>query len=335
MLPTLKLLLDGKALDRAQARRAMGELMEGRATQAQIGAFLAALRLRGETFEELVGFAEALRERAVPVKVNRSPLLDTCGTGGDGGGTFNVSTTAAFIAAGAGAAVAKHGNRSVSSRCGSADVLEALGVKTEVAPEQAARCVEEAGVGFLFAPALHPAVRHAGPARKELGSRTVFNLLGPLVNPAGAKRQLLGVYAVSLVPVVARALQALGSEEALVVSSCDGLDEFSLLAPSRVAHLKDGKIREYEFDPSSLGLSRYPREAFAGGGAEDNAKILLGVLRGVKGAARDLSLLNGAAALIAAGLAGDFPEALEKAGESVDGGRALKALEDLKRLSHE
>ena len=331
---SLKIVLAGRTLDTAQARQAMGELMDGRATPAQIGAFLAALRVRGETFVEIVGFARALRERAVAVKVARSPLLDTCGTGGDGAGTFNISTTAAFIAAGAGAAVAKHGNRCVSSRCGSADVLEALGVKTDIPPENAARCVDGAGIGFLFAPALHPAMKHAAPVRRELGGRTVFNILGPLANPAGARRQLLGVFAQPLVPLLARALQELGSEEAIVVWSRDGLDEFSLAAPAVVAHLRGGKIKEYELDASSLGLPRCAPGDFAGGDAAKNAEILLSVLQGGKGPARDISLLNAGAALVAAGPAADFKAGLELARDSIDSGRALKSLEALRRLSH-
>lgn len=308
--------------------------MDGRATAAQMGAFLAALRVRGETYEELVGFAQALRERAARVRVRRSPLIDTCGTGGDGSGTFNISTTAAFITAGAGAAVAKHGNRSVSSRCGSADVLEALGVKTELGARQAARCVEEAGIGFLFAPSLHPAMRHAAPVRRELGCRTVFNLLGPLANPAGARRQLLGVYSTALVATLARALRELGSEEALVVSARDGLDEISLGAATVVAHLRRGKIRQYEINPRSLGLKPCPKEALAGGGPRRNARILLSVLKGEKGPARDISLLNAGAALVVAGLADDFRTGMKLAAESVDSGRALAALERLKELSH-
>ncbi|MBI3551303.1 MAG: anthranilate phosphoribosyltransferase [Elusimicrobia bacterium] len=330
----LKPLLEGKSLTRAQARAAMLSVMAGRATPGQIGAFLAALRVRGETSEEIVGFAQAMRERAVSVKVRRQPLLDTCGTGGDGAGTFNISTTVAFIAAGAGAAVAKHGNRSVSSRCGSADVLEALGVKTAVSPRLIARCVEEGGIGFLFAPALHPALRHAGPVRRELKTRTIFNLLGPLANPAGAPRQLMGVYAPHLVAVAAEALRELGSVEAVVVCSRDGLDEFSLGAPSVVAHVKAGKVRSYELDARSLGFARARLSALAGGSARDNAKILLRVLRGEKGPRRDVCLLNAAAALIAAGLAADWREGLERAAESIDGGRALSALETLRRLSH-
>lgn len=330
----LKTVLDGKALSRVQARALMGELMEGRLTPAQIGALLAALRVRGETLDELVGFAQALRERATPVAVSRKPLLDTCGTGGDGAGTFNISTTVAFIAAGAGAAVAKHGNRAVSSRCGSADVLEALGVKAEVSPELMARCVEEAGVGFLFAPALHPALRHAAPVRRELGVRTVFNLLGPLANPAGASRQLLGVYKPELAAPMAEALRALGSERAWVVSSQDGLDEISLGAPTVVAELKGRKVRRWVLDPRRHGFKRAPLKALAGGDAAANAAKVLEVLGDWDTPARAVCVLNAAAALVAAGVAADFAEGVERAEASVSTGAAMKALEALKRLTH-
>ncbi len=328
----VKAILEGP-LDAARARAAMGLIMDGAATPAQLGAFLAALKVRGESFEELVGFARAMRERAVRVSVKRAPLIDTCGTGGDGTGTFNISTTAAFIAAGAGAAVAKHGNRSVSSRCGSADVLEALGVRTDAAPETMARCVEEAGVGFLFAPALHPAMKNAAAVRRELGVRTVFNLLGPMSNPAGAQRQVLGVYSTALVPLMARVLGELGSQEAMVVSSRDGLDELSLSAPTLVAHLKAGTITEYEVDAAQAGLPRYPAAAYAGGDASENARILLSVLQGTKGPARDISVFNAAAALRVAGLATDWKEAVARAAASIDGGAAERALETLRKLS--
>ncbi len=330
----LKALLDGKPLSRAQARDAMADIMDGRATPGQIGAFLAALRVRGETYEELVGFAQAMRARATRVRVKRRRLLDTCGTGGDGRGTFNISTTVAFIAAGAGASVAKHGNRSVSSKCGSADVLEALGVRTDVDARTMARCVERAGVGFLFAPSLHPALRHAAPVRKELAARTVFNLLGPLANPAGARRQLLGVYSPALVGVVARALKELGAEEAIVVASRDGLDELSLGASNVVAHLRNGKIAERELDARSLGLPARRVSALAGGDAARNARITLSVLEGEKGAAREVCLLNAAAAIVAAGLASRLEDGCALAESSIDEGEALHALQRLRRLSH-
>ena len=311
----------------------MGAVLDGKATDAQVGAFLASLRVRGETVPEIVGFAEALRSRAKRVTIRRKPLLDTCGTGGDGSGTFNISTTVAFIAAGAGAAVAKHGNRAVSSRSGSADVLEALGVRADLAPSRAARCVEELGVGFLFAPSHHPGVARVGPVRRQLGARTVFNLLGPLANPAGAKRQLLGVYSVALVKPVAEALRALGAERALVVSSLDGLDEMSLSGPTVVAALRDGRISVSEVAPEDAGLRRRPLSALAGGDAKRNAKILRAVLSGAKGAPREACLFNASAALQAAGLAKDWREGLALAADSIDSGRALGALEALARMT--
>lgn len=329
----LKIVLSGRALDRAQARAAMNALIGGGVTDAQAGAFLAALRVRGETVPELIGFAEAMRARAVKVKAKRRPLLDTCGTGGDGSGTFNISTTVAFVAAGAGAAVAKHGNRAVSSRSGSADVLEALGVRTDITPRLAAECVDVAGVGFLFAPAHHPAVAKVGPIRRQLGTRTVFNLLGPLSNPAGAKRQLLGVYSTALVAPLAEALKALGAEDAMVVSSKDGLDELSLSGPTIVARLRGGKVSVCELTPESVGLKRRPLKALAGGDADKNAWITRAVLFGESGPARDVCLLNAAAALMVVGLARDWKEGLAMAADSIDSGRAAASLAILRRLT--
>jgi len=329
---SLKTLLAGKALTRAQARAAMGAVLDGEASDAQVGAFLAALRVRGETVPEIVGFAEAMRARARRVKISRTPLLDTCGTGGDGSGTFNISTTVAFIAAGAGAAVAKHGNRAVSSRAGSADVLEALGVRTDLTPEQVRALIEEVGIGFLFAPTHHPGVGRVAPVRRQLG-RTVFNLLGPLANPAGAPHQVLGVYAAALVRPVAEALRALGGRSALVVASRDGLDEVSLSAPTAIARLKGGRVTLEEFEPEHAGLKRRPLSALKGGDAKRNAEILLAVLEGRPGAPREVSLLNAAAALQAAGLAKTWREGVALAAESIDSGRALAALEALARGS--
>lgn len=311
----------------------MNELMVGGATEAQSGAFLATLKLRGESLDEIVGFAKAMRARAVPVRPKRRPLLDTCGTGGDGSGSFNISTTVAFVAAGAGAAVAKHGNRAVSSRSGSADVLEALGVKTEISPRLAAECVDVAGVGFLFAPKHHPAVARVGPVRRQLGVRTAFNLLGPLSNPAGAKRQLLGVWSPNLTKPLAEALKALGSEEAMVVSSQDGLDEISLSAPTIIARLSKGKITVFQFDPRKLGMPRRPLAALRGGDAKKNAAITRDVLYGRKGAAREVVLLNAAASLMVAGIARDWKDGLSQAAASIDSGRAAASLAILAHLS--
>jgi anthranilate phosphoribosyltransferase len=329
----LKELLAGRALTRAEARAAMGAVLDGAATDAQVGAFLAALRVRGETVPEIVGFAEALRSRAKRVRIKRAPLLDTCGTGGDGAGTFNISTTVAFIAAGAGAAVAKHGNRAVSSRSGSADVLEALGVRTDLTPARAALCVETLGVGFLFAPSHHPGVARVGPVRRQLGARTVFNLLGPLANPAGATRQLMGVYSTALVRSVAEALRELGAERAFVVASRDGLDELSLSGATVVARLSGGRVAVEEVTPESAGLRRRPLSSLAGGDARRNAVILRAVLSGEPGPAREACLFNASAALQAAGLARNWREGVALAAESIDSGRALSALEALARMT--
>ncbi len=328
----LRDLLDARALARVRARAAMGEILDGRVDPAQVAAFLAALRVRGETAEEIAGFAQALRARARRVRVRRGPLLDTCGTGGDGAGTFNISTTVAFIAAGAGAVVAKHGNRAVSSRSGSADVLEALGARVDATPARVAEIVEKIGVGFLFAPAHHPGVARVAPVRRQLG-RTVFNLLGPLANPAGARHQLVGVYKTALAPVVAEALRELGAARALVVASRDGLDEVSLSAPTVIARLERGRVSVSEFRPESAGLRRRPLSALRGGDASRNAAILRAVLAGRRGAAREACLLNASAALQAAGLAANWREGLALAARAVDDGRALAALEAFVRES--
>jgi anthranilate phosphoribosyltransferase len=329
---SLKIILSGRALARVQARAAMGAVLDGRATEAQVGAFLGALRVRGETVPEIVGFAEALRARAKSVRVRRTPLLDTCGTGGDGAGTFNISTTVAFIAAGAGAAVAKHGNRAVSSRAGSADVLESLGVRTDLTPDRVRRLIETIGIGFLFAPAHHPGVARVGPVRRQIG-RTVFNLLGPLANPADAPHQVLGVYAIGLARPTAEALRALGGRSAFVVASRDGLDELSLSAPTVVARLSGGRVTVSEFRPEDAGLKRRPLSALKGGDAARNAAMLREVLEGRPGAAREVCLLNASAALQAAGLARGWREGVALAAESIDSGRALNALTALVRGS--
>jgi anthranilate phosphoribosyltransferase len=307
----------------------MGLMLDGKTTEAQIGAFLACLHLRGEAVSEIIGCAQALRERARQVKIRRTPLLDTCGTGGDGAGTFNISTTVAFIAAGAGAAVAKHGNRAVSSRAGSADVLEALGVKTDLSAERTTACVETAGVGFLFAPSYHPGMARVGPVRRQLAVRTIFNLLGPLVNPARATHQLIGVYSTSLVRPLAEALMALGSRRAMVVSSDDGLDEISLSGRTQMAILHNGRVRVEAITPEAVGLRVRPSSALAGGDAKTNARIMRDILLGKKGAPREVSALNAAAALIVAGLARNWKEGLSLAFDSIDSGRAKKSLDAL------
>jgi len=328
----LKSLLAGRTLEVDQARRAMGFVIDSGASPAQAGAFVGALAMRGATCDEIVGFSQAVRERCVQVRVNRAPLLETCGTGAPG--AFNISTTVAFIAAGAGVAVAKQISRAVVDRCGSADVLEALGIRVDLTPQQAARCVDEAGAGFFLSSAFHPTLQALSPLRRELGVRTIFDLLEPLANPAGAGQQLLGVYAAGLVPILARALKFLGSESAIVVSSRDGLDEFSLAAPSVVAQLRGGRIEEYEVDAAALGLKRCRPAQLAGGDAAANAKILVSILKGERGPAFDVALLNAAAALMVAGRAADFKEGLALAAESVDGCRAAEALEKVRKLSH-
>ena len=286
-------------LTMAEAREVMREIMKGEATQAQIGAFLTALRMKGETADEIAGCALAMRESAIAVKPKSNQLVDTCGTGGDGKGTFNISTTVAFVAAGAGLAVAKHGNRSVSSRCGSADLLQALGVNLELTQEQVAQCIDEVGIGFLFAPKLHPAMKYALGPRQEIGLRTIFNILGPLSNPAQAKRQLLGVYNSDLTELIAEVLRTLGAEHAFVVHGADGLDELSVTGQNKISRLYDGYIETYYLDPQDLGLPRARLSDLAGGSVEENAAITKALLAGKDGPKRDVILLNAAAVLIA------------------------------------
>jgi anthranilate phosphoribosyltransferase len=305
------------------------EIMGGEATPAQIGAFLAALRMKGERVDEIAGAARAMRRYGTRVPTQRD-VVDTCGTGGDMRNTFNISTAAAFIAAAAGLAVAKHGNRAMSGSVGGADVLEALGVRIDLTPEQVAACLEEVGMGFLFAQVFHPAMRHVAGPRRELGLRTVFNLLGPLTNPAGAKSQLLGVFSAEWVEPLAHALGRLGSHRALVVHGDDGLDELSLTGPSLVAELRDGAVHTYRFDPASAGLQRCAAADLAGGDAAHNARILRAVLAGTGTAAQmDIALLNAAAVLYVGGAAGGIAAALPLARAAVDKGAAAAKLEAL------
>ena len=316
-------------LTREEARRAMESILAGEATPAQIAGFAVALRMKGERPVEIAGMAEAMRERVPPILTRRRPLLDTCGTGGDNAGTFNISTTVAIVTASCGIAVAKHGNRAVSSRAGSADVLEQLGVAIELTPEDAARSIDVVGIAFLFAPNYHVALRHAAGPRRELGVRTVFNLLGPLTNPAGARRQLLGVYRDGLVRPVAEVLGNLGSERAWIVHSRDGLDELSVFARSHVAELREGTIAEFEVDPEEWGLAHADRDGIAGGSAAENAERIRGVLAGGKGAARDIVVLNAAAALLVGGAAADLGEGVERAAKALDSGAAARKLGEL------
>ena len=335
----------GIDLSRAEADAAIECILSGRASDAQIASFLTALRLKGETVDEIVGFATAMQRHATPIFANRrtrgnEALVDTCGTGGDGAGTFNVSTVAAFVVAGAGVRVAKHGNRSFTSRCGSADVLEALGVKLDPSPELVARAIEEIGIGFLFAPAIHTAMRHAIPARKELGVRTVFNLLGPLTNPAGASAQVVGVYDAGLTELVAQALGKLGVRRAFVVHGSGGLDEISISGETFVSELREGVVRNFTVTPEDFGLRRAPIEAIRGGDAKHNSGIVHKVLgRSLlyreHGPHRDIVLANSAAALVAAGRAADFLDGVRIAAEAIDSGAAREKLEALVRFTKE
>lgn len=314
----------GRTLTREDAEQVMSSVMAGGATPAQLGALLAALHVRGETVDEIAGFAAAMRAAAVPVRI-ADGAIDTCGTGGDGSNTFNISTVSAIVAAGAGARVAKHGNRAASSACGSADVLEALGVRIDLGPEGVAACVEEAGIGFMFAPRFHPAMRHAAPVRREIGIRTVFNILGPLANPAGVRRQLLGVPTPALGETMARVLGELGAVHALVVHG-DGLDEISPTGPTRTWEVRDGSVREGTIDPDHIGLGRAPRERLVGGDASRNADIARRVLEGEDGPARTAVLLNAGAACYVAGLAQDVGEGVALAARAIDGGAAAASL---------
>ena len=327
-------LIAGADLGRAKMRAVMEQIMSGQATDAQIGAFLVALRIKGESIDEIAGGAEVMREKATPIVTVRPDLIDTCGTGGDDSGTFNISTTVAFVACGAGLAVAKHGTRSISSQCGSSDVLTALGVNVEAAPEKVGECIDEVGIGFLFAIALHGAMKHAIGPRRELATRTVFNILGPLTNPAGAKRQLLGVFNGALTEALAGVLRELGSDQALVVHGSDGLDEITLTGPTQVSELKDGQVSTRQIHPGDFGLQTVSAEALKGGDADHNARILRGVLDGEEGPQRDVVLLNAAAAMVVGGLAEDITAGLEVARESIDSGKARHALDRLVEVSN-
>lgn len=322
-------LLEGKNLKRADAKTVMAAIMEGAATQAQIGAFLTALRIKGETVEEITGFAEAMRGYGTHVQTEQARLLDTCGTGGSGIHKFNISTASALISAAASVRVAKHGNRSASGRAGSADVLEALGVNIHLNADQARRCLDEIGICFLFAQIYHPSMRHAAAPRRELGFRTVFNMLGPLTNPAGADRQLLGLYDRNKTDDIAEVLGRLGSKRAMVVSSLDGLDEISVSAPTQVSELKNGVVATYEITPEELGLSRCRLDEVLGGDASENAAIIRKVLEGSRGPYRDIVLANAGACIYVAGLAGSLREGVAVAEETVNSGKALSKLEQL------
>ena len=333
MIDAIAKLVKCQSLTEAEAAAAFETIMRGDATPVQIAGFVIALRIKGETVDELTGFAKTARSMSTPIDVE-GDLLDTCGTGGDGLATFNISTLSAIVAAASGARVAKHGNRAASSMCGSADVLEQLGVKVDLAPEGVARCINEAGIGFLFAPIFHPSFRYAGVPRRELGVRTVFNVLGPLCNPAGARYQALGVADASLAGKMADVLMRLGVERAIVFHSEDGMDELSLSAPSAVIEI-DGQRREYQLDVAELGLKKAALVDVRGGGPEENARIAREVLGGAKGPRRDVVLLNASAALRAAGLARDWKDGLGIAAEAIDSGRAGDVLERWAKISQE
>lgn len=327
----LDLLVRGRSLSADQAHGAMLCILEGQATHAQIAAFLVALRMKGETAEEIAGLARAMRDKAERVDAGptKGPLLDTCGTGGDSAGTFNVSTLAAFVAAGAGVRVAKHGNRSLSGRCGSADLMEELGVRIDLTPEQMGRSIREVGIGFLFAPAIHKATRHAQPVRRELRLRTVFNYLGPLTNPAGATAQLVGAPSPEAAALMAHALAALGLERGLVVHGADGLDEITTTGPTLLYEIERGKVTRREITPDDFGVPRAQPEDLQGGEKADNCRIALEILDGAPGPKRDITLVNAAAALVVAGKAAGFGEAMERAAESIDSGAAREKVRAL------
>jgi anthranilate phosphoribosyltransferase len=344
-----------QSLTRAEARQVMSEVLTGRCTDAQIAAMLVALRMKGETVEEIVGFAEAIRAAAAPLPISGnealavsgtgrdalvpedssvdSSLVDTSGTGGDASGTFNISTATALVAAGAGVRVAKHGNRSISSKCGSADVVEALGVNIQLSPERAAQCLREVGICFLYAPNLHPAMKQVQGVRRELRMRTMFNLLGPLTNPARASGQVVGVYSLELVEKLAEALSMLGLRRALVVHGHDGLDEITITGVTRIAEAREGSVRSYEVEPEEFGMTRGTLQDIAGGDAAENAEIIRAVLRGERSPRRDVVLLNSAAALVAAGKADHIGEAVPLVAKSIDSGAAAGKLEALVKFS--
>ncbi len=337
----IKTVIEGRDLTRKQATDTMNAIMSGEATDAQIGCLLTALRLKGETVEEITGFAVVMREKVTPIRLRRAEssrrapvVVDTCGTGGDGLHTFNISTIAAFVAAGAGAVVAKHGNRSVSSACGSADVLKALGVNIEAPVETVERSLHEIGIGFLYAPLLHKAMKYAIGPRREIGIRTVFNILGPLTNPAGATAQLLGVYDGSLGETLANVLKALGTTRAFVVHGKDGQDEISLTGPTKVSELRDGKVTTYTITPELFGMSRATIEQLVGGDPEQNAGIAQKILAGEKGPHRDAVLLNAGAAIAAAGLADDIATGTTAAAAAIDSGAAAAKLAALVKLTN-
>ncbi len=327
-------LIHRQDLSRNEMASAMREIVEGLATDAQIGAWITALRMKGENAEEITGAAEVIREKCIRIDTGGKPAVDLCGTGGDGAGTFNISTTAAFVAAGAGVTVAKHGNRAISSSSGSADLLKALGVNIDVSSQVVENCLKTIQIGFLFAPTLHPAMKHAAGPRRETGLRSIFNILGPLSNPARAEAQVVGVYERKLVGMIAQSLKNLGLKRAFVVHGADGLDEITLTSETFISELSQGKIRDYAVKPEDFGFRSCQLAELAGGGPEENARITKKILEGEPGHLRNITLLNSAAAIAVGGLAGNIHEGLALAKESIDSGRALKKLEELIKLTN-
>ena len=330
MREAIQRLAEGKSLSETEAMEAMNCIMEGNATAAQIGSFITALRIKGETIEEITGCARVMREKAEKITPQLEYYIDTCGTGGDGSDTFNISTAAAFIAAAGGVPVAKHGNRSVSSRSGSADVLEALGINIGLTPEQVKESIEEVGIGFMFAPSFHKSMKHAAGPRKELGIRTIFNILGPLTNPANAKGQVLGVFDERLTKPMAMVLLNLGIERALVVHGSGGLDEISTIGNTKVSEVRDGSVTTYEINPEDYGINCTDKQGLSGGDAAENASIILSLFEGRKGAKRDILLMNAAAALYVGKKAESFKEGIGMVEEIIDSGKAMKKLEELR-----
>jgi anthranilate phosphoribosyltransferase len=329
----INILINNISLSEAEMAECMNEIMEGRATDAQIGAFLAALRIKGETVDEITGAARIMREKAAKINAPEG-VLDTCGTGGDMSHTFNISTTVAIVAAAAGIPVAKHGNRSVSSKSGSADVLEALGIKIDLQPEKVEKCLFETGFGFLFAPLFHPAMKYAIGPRREMAVRTIFNILGPITNPAGAKRQILGVFSGNLTETLAMVLGNLGAEDAMVVHGQDGLDEITITNGTKASRFSKGKAENIILAPEDFGLERGKRDDLIGGDKDENARISVQILKGEKGPKRDIVIINSAAAIVIAGKTDDFRMGAEMAKDALDSGRALRKLEDIKRVSN-
>jgi len=329
----INILINNIGLSEAEMAECMNEIMEGRATDAQIGAFLAALRIKGETVDEITGAARIMREKASKINAPEG-VLDTCGTGGDMSHTFNISTTVAIVAAASGVPVAKHGNRSVSSKSGSADVLEALGIKIDLQPDKVEKCLFETGFGFLFAPLFHPAMKYAIGPRREMGVRTIFNILGPITNPAGAKRQIVGVFSSNLTDTLARVLGNLGAEDAMVVHGEDGLDEITITNGTKASRFSKGKVENLILAPEDFSLERGKRDDLIGGDKEENAKISMQILKGEKGPKRDIVIINSAAAIVIAGKTADFRVGAEMAKDALDSGRALRKLEDIKRVSN-